>query len=199
MIPKDRMIKVTNRSNSVTGYRIPELNNLRRQFQHGESKMISFEELEKLSWMPGGVFLLKNCLVIDDREVVEELLHGVEPEYYYDDFAVQQLLQYGTLDQLLDCLDFAPTGVIEMVKRWAVQLPCNDVLKRQAILEKTGFDVTKNIEFLKDAEGDEPVRNTGRRAAPIVDNAPASNDDQSAASAEPEKPVRRSAYTVTQK
>ena len=198
MIPKDKMIKVTNRSNSVTGYRIPELNNLRRQFQHGESKMISFEELEKLSWMPGGVFLLKNCLVIDDPEVVTELLHGVEPEYYYDDFAVQQLLQYGTLDQLLDCLDFAPTGVIEMVKRWAVQLPCNDVLKREAILEKTGFDVTKNIEFLKDAEDAEPVRNTGRRAAPIVE-APVDVEEEPMPEPEPEKPVRRSAYTVTQK
>ena len=71
----------------------------------------------------------------------------------------------------------------------------------KAILEKTGFDVTKNIEFLKDAEGNEPVKNTGRRAAPIVDNAPASDDDQSAVAAQPEevKPVRRSAYTVTQK
>lgn len=196
MIEKDRMIKVTNRSNSVTGYRIPEMNNLRRQFQHGESKILPFEELEKLSWMPGGVYLLKNCLVIDDPEVVAELLHGVEPEYYYDDFAVKQLLQYGTVDQLLDCLDFAPSGVIEMVKRWAVQLPCNDVLKREAILEKTGFDVTKNIEFMKDAEDFEPTRTTGRRAAPIVDNAPAETVAEEPAAAEPEKPVRRSAYTI---
>jgi len=54
---------------------------------------------------------------------------------------VINLLKNGTLDEFLDCLDFAPVGVIELVKRFAVQLPLADYDKRQALKNKTGFDV----------------------------------------------------------
>lgn len=198
MIDKNREIKVTNRSAAVVGYMIPELGNLRRKFQHGESKNITFGELEKLSWMPGGAYLLKNSLVINDREVVEELLHGVEPEYYYDDFAVKQLLEYGTMDQLLDCLDFAPDGVLDLVKKWAVELPCNDVIKRQAIEEKLGFNINKAIEIMEAAKANQTTVSSGRRAAPIVGEDEAPSSEEAPAPAE-EKPVRRSTYTITKK
>jgi hypothetical protein len=51
----------------------------------------------------------------------------------------------GTLDQFLDCLDFAPESVKEMIKDMAVDLPLNDIKKREAILDKLGFDVSKAI------------------------------------------------------
>ena len=201
MIEKDREVKVTNRTSATVGYMIPELGNLRRKFQHGESKMIPYNELEKLSWMPGGMYLLKNSLVINDKEVVEELLQGVEPEYYYDDFAVKSLLEYGSMDQLLDCLDFAPDGVIDLIKKWAVDLPCNDVLKRQAILDKLGFDVTKAIELMaaSRAEAEANGATSGRRAAPITADADVdASATVNAAAAAPDKPTRR-IYAVTKK
>ena len=196
MIDKNREIKVTNRTHATVGYEIPELGNLHRSFQFGESKNITFGELEKLSWLPGGRYLLANCLVINDKEVVKELLNDVEPEYYYDDFAVKQLLEYGSVDQLLDCLDFAPDGVLDLVKEYAVELPCNDVLKRQAILEKLNFDVTQAIELAKEAKQNATTNvNSGRRAAPIVEIAePQAEEDP--ALAQPEPKQRRSSYVI---
>ena len=45
------------------------------------------------------------------------------------------------VDKLLDLLDFAPAGVKDLVKKYAVELPVQDVRKRAAIKEKTGLDV----------------------------------------------------------
>lgn len=64
MITKDTLIKVTNRDNGSVGYGIPDLNNLRRNFAAGETKEITFEELEKLSYLDGGMVLIKNFLLI---------------------------------------------------------------------------------------------------------------------------------------
>jgi len=36
----------------------------------------------------------------------------------------------GSLDEFLDCLDFAPSVIIDMIKVLAVDLPLNDVSKR---------------------------------------------------------------------
>jgi hypothetical protein len=56
-------------------------------------------------------------------------------------------MKVGTLEQFLDCLDFAPESVLENIKDMAVSLPLNDVSKRNAIQEKLGFDVSKAIEI----------------------------------------------------
>lgn len=170
MVEKDREIRVTNRSFGVVGYTIPELNGLRRQFQHGETKRVPFSELEKLSWMPGGAYLLRNELVVHDEEAVKELLHGVEPEYYYTEKEVRTLLTNSPLDQFLDCLDFAPQGVLDLVKKLAVEIPCNDVQKRAYIEQKLGFNVTKAISLKEEAEEEkEEVSTSKRRAAPVTE------------------------------
>lgn len=71
----------------------------------------------------------------------------VEPEYFYTEKEIKYLFEHGSLDEFLDCLDFAPLGVIHTIETLAVTLPLNDVAKRYAILEKTGFDVTRAIEL----------------------------------------------------
>ena len=167
MIDKNLEVNVSNRGHGAVGYTLEEMDGLRRQFQPGETKRLTFEELEKLSWIPGGRYLLENELVIDNKQVVDYLLHGVEPEYYYGEDEVKLLLTEGTLDQLLDCLDFAPSGVIQLVKDMAVKLPCNDVAKREAIFEKTGFNVTNAIEMMKEDEPEEVIASSGRRSVPV--------------------------------
>ena len=56
-----------------------------------------------------------------------------------------ELLKSGSMDALLDALDFAPVGVIDLIKTFAVQMPLNDMEKCKAIKEKTGFDVMTAI------------------------------------------------------
>ena len=150
---KDTLIKVLNRDNGATIYSIPEMNGLRRVFQAGETKEITFEELQKLSYIPGGMALLReNLVILDNDEAVNLILNHVEPEYSYTKNDIINLLKNGTLDELLDCLDFAPEGVKELIKAAAVELPLNDVAKRQAILEKLGFSIDNALKIKKEIQ-----------------------------------------------
>lgn len=155
MLDEKTIITVTNRNNGSTGYTIPEMNGLKRKFTSGETKKITMDELRKLSYQPGGDYLLKNYLILFNEEAVAELIGEVEPEYYYTEEDVMNLLIKGTLDQLDDCLTFAPVGVIEMIKSLAVKIKLNDMNKRELIFEKTGFNpdnAIKNNKYAEDTE-----------------------------------------------
>ena len=174
MVDKNKMIKVINRDNGTVGYTIADLGNLHRNFRPNEEKEVTMEELKKLSWIPGGEKILTDLLIIEDKEALEELLGHVEPEYYYTEEEIKKLLTEGSLDQFLDCLEFAPDGVIEIIKDLAVKLPLNDVAKREAILKKTGFNVTNAIRINAESEeSDQEEESKTRRAAPITTNAAA--------------------------
>lgn len=189
MIEKDTLIKVTNRDDGYLGYTIPDLGNLHRDFAPGESKNISFEELQKLSWIRGGDVLLKQYLRLDNDEAVRELLSDVEPEYYYTETDIKNLLNNGSLEQLQDCLDFAPVGVIELVKNIAVKEEISDVRKREAICKKTGLNITKAIEINKETveenntNGDVKVR----RSTPIIKSDKENKDSKSRRTSAPQK------------
>lgn len=165
MVEKNRVIKVTNRDKGSVGYFIPDLNNLTRQFQSGETKEITFEEIERLSWIPGGDYILENCLVIHDEEAAKSLLPNIEPEYYYKKEDIVKLMEHGSLDEFLDCLDFAPEGVLSMIKDLAVSLPLNDVQKRNAIEDKLGFNVTNAILLTEEDNNEEEEDKHTRRVA----------------------------------
>ena len=160
MINKTDLIKVVNKYSGVVGYDIPDLH-IHRNFFPNESKDITYEELEKLSYVPGGEVILRDYLEITNKEVANALLHKQpEPEYYYSREDVKNLLLSGSLDQFLDCLDFAPSVVLDMVKELAVELPLNDVQKREAIKEKLNFDVSRIIEIKNTKfDGDEDNAN----------------------------------------
>ena len=176
MIDKNKMVKVINKFNGTVGYDVPEMG-VHRNFYPKESKEISFEELERLSFIPGGDVILKEYLEIVDEDVIMSLFNEKsEPEYHYSEEDIKKLLITGSLDQFLDCLDFAPNVVKDMIKDLAVELPLNDMAKRQAIQDKLGFDVTRAIEIRNtkfDAETEvvtEKENKSGRRAAPIKSN-----------------------------
>ena len=145
MLNKNTKIKVKNRNNGSVGYTLPDMGNLRRKFYPGETKEVTFEELQKLSYMPGGMYMLKHYLVLDNEEAIRILIGGVELEYNYTENDIKNLLLNGSMDELLDCLDFAPAGVISLVKDYAVKLEINDLSKRKAIQDKTGFNVNEGI------------------------------------------------------
>lgn len=184
MIDKTELIKVTNKGRGIAGYIIPDLGNLYREFMPGETKEITMEELRKLSYVPGGKVMLNNFLLVHNEEAVSELLNEVQPEYYYTEADVKDLLLNGSLDALKDCLDYAPQGTLDLVKKLAVELELNDVRKREAIKNMIHFDVTRAIEIKKEVEADSgdqneskparrvaaktPAQSTGRRVTPLV-------------------------------
>ena len=170
MIEKDTLIKVKNRDSGTVGYTIPELGNLHRSFSKGETKEITMDELRKLSYISGGKILLQNYLIVQNQDALKELLSDdVEPEYYYGEEEIKKLLLTGSNDQLLDCLEFAPEGVIGLVKDLAVSLKINDISKRNIILEKTGFNVTNAIAINEETIEDEGEEvKSSRRSAPVI-------------------------------
>ena len=156
MITQETMYNVKNRSSSMVVYRIPETN-LRREFAPGETKRIPFGELEKLTYQSGGRELLENFLQILEEEVTTNLNVHRELEYHMSEAQIRDLLLTGSLDAFLDALDFAPIGVIDLIKSLSVSLPITDFKKREALLKKTGFDVDKAIANDKASkESDEP-------------------------------------------
>lgn len=144
MINPDKEIEVANRASSRVIYKIPE-SGVVRDFAPKQRRRIKFSELELLSFNFGGQNLLRNNLIILDKEAREALVPGTEIEYDYDEADVKRLLFEGSLDEFLDCLDFAPQGVIDLIKDCAVKYELNDNQKRKAILQKTGFNVTNAI------------------------------------------------------
>lgn len=180
MLNKDTLIKVKNSTNSRVGYLIPDLGNFHRSFMPGETKEVTFEEIQKLSFTPGGEVILKNHLIIEDKEALSLILGDVEPEYFYTQEDVKSLLESGTIEQFMDFLDFAPEGLINSVKDLAVSLEVNDIRKRNAIKDKTGFDVTKAIEINHMVTEDDIDNNSSsagktRRSEPIKKTAPKYN------------------------
>lgn len=164
---------VTNRSASVVVYSILE-DNIKREFQPGETKKIKHSELEKLSYQTGGPLLINNYFLIRSEEAIKELGVPTEPEYYMTENDVIELIKTGSIDTWLDCLDFAPHGVIEMIKKLSVTVPLNDYEKRRALKEKTGFDVDaaiKHVEEEREEENELPKAPAQRRVK--TDAAPA--------------------------
>ena len=149
MITETTMYNVKNRSSSMVVYKIPETN-LRREFAPGEVKKIPFGELEKLTYQPGGRELIENFLQIIEQDVTDTLNVKREPEYNMSEAEIRELLTTGSLDEFLDALDFAPIGVIDLIKTMAVQLPLGDMAKRKALKDKTGFDLDKALVHIEE-------------------------------------------------
>ena len=160
---KNCMVK--NRGSAQVTYRIPELG-IRRSFAPGESKTVSYEELEKLTYRPGGMYMITNFLQIIDNDVLDSIGARVEPEYYMSERDVINLLENGSLDAFLDALDFAPVGVVDLIKTLSIKCPLVDIKKRKALKEKTGFDVEaalKHIEEDKDDDQSTILKQNGER------------------------------------
>jgi hypothetical protein len=165
-----KLILVRNRNNGSTGYTIPE-KNLWRSFAPGETKQIPLEELQELQYQPGGDYMLKNLLIIEDQDALNVLNMQVEPEYNYTENDIRNILLNGTLDQLRDFLDFAPAGGIEICKDIAVKEEIPDVRKREIISQATGFDINSAIMVNKvmDAEDEKPQEQKKERRTAVAE------------------------------
>lgn len=167
---EQKIISVTNRNAGWTGYVIPDTG-VTRNFSPRETKKIPLEELQQLQYVPGGENILRECFVINDTDALSALnMENMEPEYFYTETEVRQLLESGTLDQLEDCLNFAPEGVIDLIKLIAVETELPDTRKRKLISEKTGLNIDNAImvnTVMATEEDVAPAEVKTRKAVPI--------------------------------
>ena len=161
---------VKNRSAGMLLYTIPE-DGIRREFAPGETKKIKFDELEKLSYQSGGKELMSEYMQIQSAEVLDELNINVEPEYHYSEEDIIKIMQTGSQDEWLDMLDFAPDGVMELIRSLSVSVPLTNLNKIESLKKKTGFDVSKalaNIRAEKEDENTEKEEAPARRVKPAT-------------------------------
>ena len=172
--------RVKNRGASTVVYKIAD-KGIRREFKPGQVLSISSEELEELTYQPGGTLILSQFLQILDLDAIEKVNIKVEPEYHMSEREVVELITKGSLDAFLDALDFAPIGVIDLIKKLSISVPLVDIQKRKALKEKTGFDVEAALKLneedkedtqttiLKQSNGERRVKPevpAGRRTTP---------------------------------
>ena len=138
------LVTVENRTAGKIVYQIPD-RHIRRELAPRQVIKVPKEEVEALSYTAGGLDLIRNHLLVKDEQVLDNLNIHREPEYYMNADNVVKLIKQGSLDEFKDALDFAPDGVVDMIKDLSVQLPLNDYSKRQALREMTGFDVDAAI------------------------------------------------------
>ena len=175
------MYRVKNRGASTVVYKIAD-KGIRREFKPGQIMQISSEELEELTFQPGGTMILSQFLQILDLDGIQAAHIKTEPEYHMSEADVAKLITNGSLDAFLDALDFAPIGVIDLIKKLSISIPMVDIQKRKALKEKTGFDVEAALKhneedneddqktILKQAKGERRVQSTApstvRRTTP---------------------------------
>ena len=75
-------------------------------------------------------------------------------------------MESGSLDEFLDMLDFAPMGVMDLIKTFAVSLPLNDIQKRRALKEKTGFDVNAALTHVEEEKQEDAENGVAAEGAP---------------------------------
>jgi hypothetical protein len=170
MEDKDRKVSVKNRSAATTIISIPN-RNINITLAPGQVvNTLTAGDIEEFSYQPGGDKMLREYLQLSLDEIDKLALGEPQPEYAYTEQDVINLLKPATpdnFDLLLDCLDFAPIGVIDLVKKYAVDLPLTDTRKLEAIKEKTGFDVAAAIRHVEEEkmESQEEKKGPTRRVA----------------------------------
>ena len=192
----DDIYLVKNRSASRVHYSVPELGIKSRDFAPGEVKNIKREELEGLSYIPGGINLIKNYLLITNPEAREEFVGKVEPEYNMTEKEVRELIINGSNDEWLDCLDFAPEGVIDLIKTLAIEIPLTDTVKMEEFKQKKGVDLARQIRAKQEEEAEMAAAQAQQDARPQRRVQPAQSVS------EPSNPQRRtsgSKYKVVKK
>lgn len=167
----DTLCNVTNRSCGVVTYVIPE-RHIRREFNVGETKRVPYQEILEVSSQPGGRELIYNYLYVAETEVLTEGLNiSPEPEYFLTEDKIDEWMQTCSLNAFKDALDFAPTGIVNLIKAHAVTLPLNDVSKCKALKDQVGFDVMRAIANEKATQEDEEVVPVKRRREPVKEDA----------------------------
>lgn len=155
-------MQVTNRSTSVVVYTLDELK-VRRNFAPNETKDIPAKELETLYQQEGGNATLRDYLMVHDKDWMEIHYPGVPIEYFWTFDDVKNCLENDSLELFKETLQYAPEGVLDIIKDLAWRLPVNSLDKMRAIEERTGFNVEAAIAHSSDSKEEQPQpRQTSR-------------------------------------
>lgn len=156
-IADSTQVKVRNMVDYNVGYKIEE-DNVRRQFSPHEVKTVTAGELRKLDYTRGGHVLLTSYLAVQNKSLAQEF--GVDEdsfanEYNWDAAKVDQVLLSEPVEVLQDAMDFAPEGILQLIKDRAIALRLDSMDKRKVISDAMKIDLNGMIELAIKAESTE--------------------------------------------
>lgn len=145
-------------------------NGLFRRFAPNATMNIAAGELRQASYNHGNLIIFQNFLRVGNKDLAEEF--GIDSdeviEYNWSTNDIIKCLQEGSLEELLDALDFAPEGIVQEIVDKAVELEISDERKRKAIKDKTGADISvmiSNSHVYDNQDENTDNKPTQRRAA----------------------------------
>lgn len=192
-LTRDSKIKVTNRSNGTVILKVQD-RHFRAELNPKETRVLNYGDILDVAAQPGGRNLIYNFLLIQDAEALRQGLNvKEEPEYWLTEEKIPSWMNTCSLDEFKDALQFAPQGVLDLIKKYAVSQPLNDMAKRIAIKDALQFDVTLAIANNEKSGEDETVNASSarRRSASVSYEVPG----EEAASTEPASRYKRIATT----
>lgn len=144
-LSREHKVNVTNRSNATVILRVPD-RHFRAELNPKETRLLTYGDILDVVAQPGGRSLIYNFLLIQDPQALREGLNvKEEPEYWLTEDKIPNWMQTCPLTEFEDALNFAPQGVLDLIKKYAVSLPLNDMAKRNSIKNFLKFDVNLAI------------------------------------------------------
>lgn len=137
-------------------------------FKPQQTQELPEDMIERMSYDIGGSRLLTDYLSVKDDEIRQRIgVPADQIEYDYTKEEVIANLKSNDLNVILDMLDFAPEGIIEMMVTEAVNLPITNRDVMKAISEKTGKNIEMMInnkeQYEKETKSDETQPEKSRR------------------------------------
>lgn len=146
LVSDDTLVTIENMVGHDVSYIISSLG-VRRKLMPGVPFQVKAQELRALYAEPGGETLLRDYLRVKEPKLQREFgISEDQIEYNWTVKDVDDVLLEKPEEYLLDALDFAPQGIIDLIQSRAIELELPNMNKRKAIMKKTGVNITKSIE-----------------------------------------------------
>ena len=162
-INDDAKIRIRNLCDHIVCYSITD--GARRELAPNQSIVVTAGELRQLNSEYGGSILLRNFIQVENEKLAVEFGVNPEenPEYLWSREDVDRVLLEEPIEVLEDALDFAPTGIVDLIVSRAVAIELPDNRKREAIANSTGRDISAMIRNAKLVSNETTTSNKPRR------------------------------------
>lgn len=146
LVSDDTLVTIENMVGHDVSYIVSSLG-VRRKLMPGVPFQVTAKELRALYGEPGGEVMIRSFIRVKNEQLQREFgIPADQVEYNWTVKDVDDVLLNKEEDYLLDALDFAPEGIVDLILQRAIELELPNMNKRKAIMNKTGVNITKSIE-----------------------------------------------------
>ena len=128
----------------------------------GTVQVLEFKVIRDLYNSAGGEEFINGALLLPE-DVVKELGMNAEPEYFYDKETIEEMLEKGTVEQIIDAINFGGSGTAALIKDCAIDGGISDLAKIDAISKEMNIDLLGMIKIHSELKEEEETKNEKTR------------------------------------